>query len=96
MNQTIIRPIITERSMALAGAGKYTFIVSRAADKAKIKREIEKMFSVNVLGVSTTIVKGKTKRVGIRRAEVVSTPIKKAVVTVKSGQKIDLFEIGGE
>ncbi len=90
--KTIIEPIITEKSMNLAREGKYTFIVARSAKKKTIKRVTEKMFNVHVIRISTTLIKGKSTRVGIKRAEVKNSPVKKAVVIVKEGEKIPLFE----
>ena len=95
MHTIIVRPIITEQSMANAQRGKFTFLVIRSADKIQIKKAVEKGFDVHVVGVSTTVVKGKTKRVGKRKVEVVSVPVKKAVVELKAGEKIDAFELGG-
>ncbi len=95
MNDIIIRPVITEKSIALASNGKYTFIVDKKADKITIKRVVEEAFSVKVLDVATLVVKGKTKRVGKRRTEEVVSALKKAVVRIEKGQKIDLFELAG-
>lgn len=95
MQHIIVRPIITEKSMTLANQGKFSFVVDKSADKTAIKKAIEKTFSVKVVRIVTLTVKGKTKRVGVRRVEVVQPAIKKAIVTVLPGQKIDLFEIGG-
>lgn len=89
----IIKPIITEKSMQNAAAGKFTFRVLKIADKKTIKRAIEKKFKVNILNVSTLIIKGRKRRAGVRRIEVLQSPYKKAVVTVKPGQKIDLFDV---
>lgn len=96
MNNVIIKPIITEQSMAAAQRGKFTFLVDRFAAKLAIKRAVEDMFTVNVKGLSITVIKGKTKRVGKRRTEKVITSAKKAVVQLAAGQKIGLFELGGE
>ena len=93
MQYTIIKPIITEKSMALANNGRYTFAVNKYSDKLAIKRAVEKTFNVNVVSIITTLVKGKTKRIGMKRTEKVEPSWKKAVVLVKSGQKIDLFEV---
>lgn len=82
--------------MTLAHGGKFSFVVHRFASKMQIKKAVEKTFSVNVVGVTTTVVKGKTKRVGMRRSEIKESPYKKAVVALKAGQKIGLFELGGE
>ncbi|RJQ38844.1 50S ribosomal protein L23, partial [Candidatus Microgenomates bacterium] len=70
LEDVIIKPIISEKSMAHAGAEKFTFMVSKDSDKKSIKKAVEKKFKVNVLSVSTHIVKGKNRRVGARRAEV--------------------------
>ncbi len=92
----IISPLITEKSMQDASNGKFTFKVLKSSNKNEIKREIEKNFSVNVIGISTNILKGKKMRVGTRRAEKKVPDFKKAVVTVKKGQKIGMFELGGD
>lgn len=92
----IISPLITEKSMQDASNGKFTFKVEKSSNKSEIKREIEKAFSVNVVGISTSILKGKKVRTGTRRIEKEVSPYKKAVVTVKKGQKIGMFELGGD
>lgn len=95
MESLIIRPIITEKSMQDAGRGKFTFHVAMSADKNEIRKAIEKKFKVNILSVSTLKVKGKTRRAGVRRTKFQTPSWKKAIVKLKEGQKIDLFEIGG-
>lgn len=90
----IISPIITERSMALVKQNKFSFLVDPVAKKETIKKAIEGAFNVSVTGVETTMQKGKTKRVGMRRTEKQLQPFKKAVVTLKEGQKIDMFDLG--
>lgn len=92
----IISPLITEKSMIDAGNGKFSFRVSKSANKNDIKKEIEKRFSVNVVGISTNILKGKTVRTGNRRTEKKISDVKKAIVTLKKGEKIGLFELGGD
>lgn len=96
MHHIIIRPIITEKSMTDAGSGKYTFVVSRHANKDVIKKEIQKRFNVTITAIATSVLKGRTKRSGQRRIETKSSPFKKATVTVKSGEKIGLFEAGAQ
>ena len=91
----IIRPIVSEKSMREAEKGKFTFEVARFADKNAVKRAIEKQFSVNVTDVATSVVKGKRKRVGKRRQEVNDSVWKKATATLKSGQKINMFDLAG-
>lgn len=92
----IIRPVVTERSMDAVSKGKFTFIVHRFARKEEIKKEIENRFKVNVTSVATRVIKGRTQRVGIRRAEVTKPAFKKATVALKPGQKIDIFETPGK
>ena len=86
----IIRPVITEKSMDLLADNKYTFIVDRRANKTEIKNAIENIFDVRVEKVNTMNYKGKPKRIG--RFEGRTPRRKKAIVTLKPGQKIRLFE----
>ena len=86
----IIKPVITEKSMNLLADNKYTFVVDRRANKTEIKNAIENIFSVKVDNVRTISVKGKLKRMG--RFEGRTPNRKKAIVTLKPGQKIRLFE----
>lgn len=92
----LISPLITEKSMIDAGNGKFTFRVHKWANKTEIKKEVEKNFSVSVTHVTTMTQKGKTMRTGTRRTEKTLTPTKKAIVTLKKGEKIGLFELGGD
>lgn len=87
-------PIITEKSMADAEKGRFTFVVTSTADKKVIKEAVERQFNVKVIAVATVIVKGKVKRVGKKRTEKKLHPFKKAVVTLAAGQKIDVFDLG--
>ncbi|NLJ72228.1 MAG: 50S ribosomal protein L23 [Syntrophomonadaceae bacterium] len=86
----IIKPVITEKSMDLLADNKYTFIVDKKANKTEIKNAIENIFKVNVLKVSTMNMPGKTKRMG--RFEGKTPSRKKAIVTLKPGHKIRIFE----
>jgi large subunit ribosomal protein L23 len=87
-----LTPIITEQSMKDAEANKFSFKVPSYARKEQIKKAIRNKFAVDVVSVSTTLVKGKRQRVGTRRIEKSVTPWKKAIVKVKAGQKIGLFD----
>ena len=87
----VIRPLVTEKSTRLMEEGKYSFVVSRDANKIDIKRAVEKLFDVKVEAVNTMRIKGKPRRVGIHRGYRPSW--KKAIVTLKEGSKgIELFE----
>ncbi|HHV64516.1 MAG TPA: 50S ribosomal protein L23 [Peptococcaceae bacterium] len=83
----LIRPVISEKSVGMVDENKYTFWVDTAANKIEIKNAVEKMFKVKVAEVRTIKVKGKEKRVG---RYVGKTPDrKKAIVTLKPGDKIE-------
>lgn len=92
---TIVRPIITEKSLREASRGWYTFEVDAVADKARIARDLEELYNVKVVSVRTSIVAGKAHRVGRRGKTALRPDWKKAVVRLAAGQKLDVFEIGG-
>lgn len=92
IHSLIIRPIFSEKTMRDAESSKFTFEVDSSSNKKDIKKVVALKFGVDVLGVTTTIVKGRSKRIGKKMQEVVQRPWKKAVVQLKKGQKIDLFE----
>ena len=87
----IVRPIITEKSTdQLDRHRKYSFVVARDANKVEIAHAVEKLFTVKVEGVRTMQYRGKERRVGRvlgRRAA-----WKKAVVTLREGDTIEIFE----
>lgn len=89
--EVIRRPIISEKSMALAEVGnRYVFEVASQANKQEISSAVKQLFGVNVTRVRTMVVHGKVKRVG--RFETKRSNWKKAVVTLAEGQKIEFFE----
>jgi large subunit ribosomal protein L23 len=94
MKSVVISPIITERSMALVKQNKFSFRVVKDADKDAIRKAIKTQFNVDPISVETVIQKGKSQRVGVRRTEKRRESYKKAVVTLKNGQKIDIFDLG--
>ena len=85
---TIISPNITEKSTALSEFNKVVFKVNKNANKKSIKRSIEKIFKVNVVKINTVNIKGKMKMV--RNKKAFKSGYKKAIVTLKKGQSIDL------
>ena len=88
----IIRPIITERSMAGAQDKKYVFEVAMDAGKIQIRKAIEEIFGVKVAKVNTMIVPGKAKRMGAARPGR-TKDWKKAVVQLTGDSKtIEFFE----
>lgn len=87
----MIKPVFTEKSLGLAKQGKYTFWVGLGDTKTSLKSEIAKMFGVHVVTIKTISVKGEAKR-NVRGRKVTYMPKKKAIVTLKDKEKIDLFE----
>ena len=85
---TVISPNITEKSTALSEFNKIVFKVHKGANKKSIKRSIEKIFKVNVVKINTINLKGKTKIVRGKKSS--RSGYKKAIVTLKKGQSIDL------
>ena len=88
--EVLRRPIITEKNTVLSEQNKYTFEVARCSDKLHIKQAVEKAFKVKVIDVNVMTIPGKTRRVG--RRQVATSPWKKAIVTLKPGDKIEFFE----
>lgn len=86
----LIRPIVTEKSTALMEQGKYTLRVPLAATKIQIRQAVEQIFKVKVQAVNTMRYEGKLKRMG--RTQGRRSDWKKAVVTLKPGEAIELFE----
>ena len=85
---TIISPNITEKSTSLSEFNKIVFKVDKGAKKETIKRSIEKIFKVNVIKINTINIKGKNKLV--RNKKAFKSGYKKAIITLKKGQSIDL------
>ncbi|HEY8311824.1 MAG TPA: 50S ribosomal protein L23 [Gemmatimonadaceae bacterium] len=89
--RTVVRPIMTEKtSAAYQDRQEYTFEVASDANKTAIRAAIEKLFGVKVTGVQTMNVRGKTRRVGQSIGKRANW--KKAIVTLKAGDTIDIFE----
>jgi large subunit ribosomal protein L23 len=84
------KPLITEKNARLQEAGKYAFEVAADATKPQIKAAVEAAYKVTVTAVNVIVVKGKEKRMG--RNLFHKPDWKKALVTLKPGDKIQLFE----
>ena len=85
----IVRPIVSEKSYDLVGMNRYTFEVAKSANKTQIAQAISDIFKVTVTNVNTMNVTGKPRRV--RYAKGKTRDWKKAVVTLKQGDTIDIF-----
>lgn len=91
LHDVIIKPIITEDSMARLADKKYTFEVAKTASKIEIKKAVEEIFKVEVAKVNTISMKGKDKRVGYHVGK--TSEWKKAIVTLKADSKtIEFFD----
>jgi large subunit ribosomal protein L23 len=88
--EVLRRPLITEKSTMLQAEGKYAFEVAKTASKPQIKQAIEKAFKVKVTAVNVVTMPGKKRRLG--RRELPAHPWRKAIVTLKPGEKIEFFE----
>jgi len=88
--EVVRRPVITEKSTMLGEQSKYIFEVARTANKIDIKKSVEEVFKVHVLAVNIIHVAGKMRRLG--RSQGRSPAWKKAIVTLQSGDRIELFE----
>jgi large subunit ribosomal protein L23 len=90
--EVLIAPILSEKSVILKDKeNRYTFRVNPKSNKTEIKKAIETLFKVKVTAVRTANLPGKLHKVG--RHEGYRSDWKKAVVTVKAGQKIDMTDL---
>lgn len=88
----LIRPVVSEKTYALMDEGTYVFIVDPRATKIDVRHAVEQAFNVKVTNVNTLNRKGKAtrnRRTGVRGAK---PDTKRAIVTLKAGDKINLFE----
>ena len=85
----IVKPVISEKSYGLLEDNKYTFVVAPDANKTEIKIAIEKIFGVTVLDVNTYNRQGKRKRT--RGGFASRKDTKRAIVSVKPGERIEIF-----
>lgn len=90
------KPIVTEKMTAASEkkAPQYGFVVAIDANKHQIKSEVQKLYNVNVTGVSTMIVYGKKRNRSTKSRYITgqTATFKKAVVTLKEGQEIDFYK----
>lgn len=96
IDDVIRRPVITEKNTILMERDQYTFVVAPEANKIQIREAVEKLFNVRVKAVNTLVVKGQTRsravKKGRSRVSGREATVKKAVVTLFPGQRIDIFE----
>ena len=90
VNQVLLKPVITEKATIISEQNKYVFKVATKANKDQIKQAIKTIYKVEPTKVNIVIVRGKERR--LRLGTGFSNTWKKAIVTLKDGDKIDLFE----
>ena len=89
-NQILLAPVVTEKSYSLIGEGKYVFRIHPDAHRTQVRQAVEELFGVHVEGVNVLKVQPKPKRRGIRRG--VRPGWKKAVVQIREGEQIEIFQ----
>lgn len=82
---------VTERASDLANLGQYAFVVDKRANKSEVKKAVEDIYKVGVIGVNIINIKAKKRRLGAHAGKVAGR--KKAIVTLKPGQKIDIIPV---
>ncbi len=91
MYQVVVKPSVTEKGTMMLSEGNWvTFRVHPDANKIEVREAIQKIFNVSVLQVNTQIVRGKRRRFGKTMGQ--SKAWKKAMVRLKEGEKIQIFE----
>ncbi|MCO6452824.1 MAG: 50S ribosomal protein L23 [Caldilineales bacterium] len=91
--EVLKRPVITEKSGVMQDiANQYVFQVDRRANKLQVKQAVEERFDVEVIAVNIVSMKAKTRRRGRQATAVRVAPWKKAIVTLASGDSIQMFE----
>jgi large subunit ribosomal protein L23 len=89
----LLKALVTEKSVQETAKHRFTFAVVKSSTKIEIKAEVEKTFGVNVVDIHTVTMRGKAYRTGKKWRFSKRPDWKKAIVTVKPDQKIDLFEV---
>ena len=89
----IKRPIVTEKAILAQNKGKYAFIVDFGATKDQVKSHFQSLFGVKAIVVNMYVSKGKVKTNWKTRAPIFKPNTKKAIVTIKPDQKIDLLTL---
>jgi len=99
MKSKLIKPLISEKTVALAKQSKFTFIISNDSRKEEIKRLVESIYNVNVVSVNTSKIGEEIKKgvyKGSSQFYYKKPSIKKAIVTLKAGQMIEYFDFKSE
>jgi large subunit ribosomal protein L23 len=89
-NEVLLAPVVSEKSYSLIGDRKYTFKVHKNAHKTQVRQAVEELFAVHVENVNILKVQPKPKRRGVSKG--IRPGWKKAIVQVREGETIEIFE----
>jgi len=92
-NKILVTPILSEKALVEQQNGKYSFWATLSSNKHQISQAFEEVFGIKPLSVNTTIIKGKVKTDYKKRLPIFKSNRKKALITVKKDQKIDLLNL---
>ena len=90
LSDIILSPVVTEKSTLLQESGKYTFKISKYANKLSVKKAVEELFEVKVSSVNIIVKKGKPQTFG--RNRLITPTYKKAIVSLIAGDTINITE----
>jgi large subunit ribosomal protein L23 len=96
LTDVLIEPVVTEKvNLQMERSGRYTFVVDRRSNKLEIKKAVEEFYGVKVEDVNTVVVPGKAKSRYTKAGFIngVKPSYKKAIVTLATGDSIDLFTV---
>ena len=96
LSRVILGPVISEKSMEHTAINRYTFYVNKKATKKEVSQAVEKQYKVDVLDVKVINIRGKRVTFGKKRIKGKRSDKRKAIVTIKAGQKIEIFDLGQE
>ena len=89
-NEILLAPVVSEKSYSLIGEGKYVFRIHPDAHRTQVRQAVEELFGVHVEGVNVLKVQAKPKRRGMSKG--IKPGWKKAIVQVREGETIPIFE----
>jgi large subunit ribosomal protein L23 len=89
-NEVLLAPVVSEKSYSLISDRKYTFKVHKNAHKTQVRQAVEELFNVHVVNVNILKVQSKPKRRGLTKG--IRPGWKKAIVQLREGDTIEIFE----
>jgi len=89
-NEVLLAPVVSEKSYSLIAEGKYVFRIHQDAHRTQVRQAVEELFGVHVEGVNVLKVQAKPKRRGVSKG--IRPGWKKAIVQLREGETIEIFE----